>query len=505
MSLTRINQNISAINAQRNLDMNTSRISKSIERLASGLRINRGADDPAGLVLSELLRAQVSGYDVAQSNAEQGVNVIKTAEGALNEVNYLLRQMRDLAVNAASDSNNNDDSRAALQQQVTSGISTVNEIANNTMYGSRTLLDGSAGTKTTIINQGDVTSASLTLGAEAAGYVDVDITTAAEKAVKGSEFNAAGTAITGGGQNLSASINAITAGAWGVGETATLIVDGVTVGTYDDTVDWDAVILAVNTTATLDVTAELDAANNNEFTIRSNEYGSAQHLSIEWDVGGDVIDFTGMLAAAADVKFAADNGADAVANVRFTDAGAWITFDDGAGLTLTDTTTSHGSIVIDEDANSVQTLTDAIYVEKGQLSFQIGVNENQVAEMEITDSRATALGTGVSGTFASLADLDISTVAGATASLDVIDAAINEISTLRGNLGAFQVNQLEAQTRSLAVARENLAASESSIRDTDFGREMAEFTTAEILVQSATAFLAQANSLPQNILTLIRG
>jgi len=373
------------------------------------------------------------------------------------------------------------------------------------MYGSRALLDGSAGTKTTIINQGDITSASLDLGTEAAGYVDVDITTAAEKAVKASAFNAAGTAITGDTQKLSESINAITGAEWGVGETATLIINGVTVGTYDDTATWATVVTDVNTNSTLDVIAEIDTTNNNEFTVRSNAYGSAQHLSIEWDVGGDTIDFTGMLDAAADVKFAADNGLDAVANVRFTDAGGWITFDDGAGLTLTDSTTSHGSIVIDEDANSVQTLNDAIYVEEGQLSFQIGVNENQTAEMEIGDCRTSALGTGVSGTFASLADLDISTVSGATASLAVIDAAINEISTLRGDLGAFQVNQLEAQTRSLAVARENLAASESSIRDTDFGREMAEFTTSQILVQSATAFLAQANALPQNVLTLIRG
>ena len=99
----------------------------------------------------------------------------------------------------------------------------------------------------------------------------------------------------------------------------------------------------------------------------------------------------------------------------------------------------------------------------------------------------------------------ISTVSGANEGLSVIDAAINEITTLRGELGAFQVNELEAQTRSLAIARENLAASESSIRDTDFGRTMAEFTTHQILVQSATSFLAQANSLPQNVLSLIQG
>ena len=502
MSLTRINQNISAVNAQRNLEINTGRISKSIERLSSGLRINRGADDPAGLVMSELLRAQVSGLDVAQQNAEQGVNVIKTAEGSLNEVNTLLRQMRDLAVNAASDSNNNDDSRAALQQQVTSGINTISQIANNTMYGSRNLLDGSAGTKTTIINQGDIASASLTLGTEEAGYVEVTIDTAAEKAILASQFNTAGTAITGGTQKLSESVNAINAAEWGVGETADLVINGVTVGTYDDTATWATVILAINTNTTLDVTAELDSGNNNEFTVRSNVYGGDQHLSIEWDVGADTINLEGMLSGTLDVKFGSDNGVTIQGHAHF-NGGAQVDFNDGTGLTLVNST--NGSIVIDEDSNSLQTFTDAIYVEEGELSFQIGVNQNQIASMEIRDSRATALGTGVDSTYTSLSLIDISSVDGATAALAVIDGAINEISTLRGELGAFQVNELEAQTRSLAVARENLAASESSIRDTDFGREMAEFTTSQILVQSATAFLAQANALPQNVLTLVRG
>jgi flagellin len=489
------------MNAQRNLDINSNRIGKSIERLSSGLRINRGADDPSGLVLSELLRAQVSGLDVAQQNAEQGVNLIKTAEGALNEVNSLLRQMRDLAVNAASDSNNNDDSRAALQAQVSSALTTIDQIANNTTYGSRQLLDGSAGTKTTVINSGDIASASMTLGDEAAGYVDVDITTAAEKAISASDFNTAGAQITGEGQAVSASLNAITGGTWEAGDTANLVINGTNVMTVDNATTWAEVVTAVNTNSELDVTAEIDGANNNEFTVRSNEYGSAQHVSVEWDTGGDGQDLTGMLEN-ANTAFEADNGVDAVADVSF-GGGANITFNAGAGLTLTDG--SHGSVTIDEDANSVQTLNDAVYVEEGSLSFQIGVDANQTAEMEIMDCRASALGAGVSGTFTDLSQIDVSTVENANESMAVVDQAIDDVSTLRGDLGAFQVNELEAQTRSLAVARENLAASESSIRDTDFGREMAEFTTSQILVQSATSFLAQANSLPQNVLSLIQG
>ncbi len=135
MSLTRINQNTMAMNAQRNLDINTQRVAQSMERLSSGLRINRASDDPAGLVLSESLRADVSGLDVVQQNVTEGVNLIKTAEAALSEVNYLLRQMKDLALDAASDSNNTADTRAALQSQVESAITTINAIAANTKYG----------------------------------------------------------------------------------------------------------------------------------------------------------------------------------------------------------------------------------------------------------------------------------------------------------------------------------------------------------------------------------
>ena len=174
MSLTRINQNISSINAQRNLDINAARIGQSIERLSSGLRINRGADDPAGLVISELLRVQVSGLDVAQENAMQGVNLIKTAEGALSEVSALLRQMRDLAVDAASNSNKNDDARAALQSQVQSALTTIDAIAANTKYAGRALLDGSAGTHVSVVDNSTVVSNGITsLGGQGNGYISV--------------------------------------------------------------------------------------------------------------------------------------------------------------------------------------------------------------------------------------------------------------------------------------------------------------------------------------------
>lgn len=501
MSLTRINQNMSSLNAQRNLQTNAMRLQKSVERLSSGLRINRGADDPSGLIISEMLRAQVSSLDAAGQNAMEGINLVKTAEGALNEVNGLLRQMRNLTVSAASDSNHNDDSRSALQQQVASALTTLNSIATQTAYGKRTLLDGSAGTKTTVADFTHVAGASLSLGGESAGWVTVDVTQAAQKATVSSA------ATIGAATDTFASDMA----GFDAGDEVALYINGSKVNVttrgqnsnIGSTTQWQDIVDAITAQqAQLGVTATITGG---ELVISSLNYGSSEHVSVEYrrvaDPGSDMV-LTNALAGAGENLFAADAGQDAIANVSF-NGGANVTFNAGSGKVLSHAT--HGSITLTDAGNAVNTWTDAIYAEEGQLAFQVGIEAGQTATVAVRDCRTTALGNGVSGTFASLADIDISTAAGATEALGVIDQAIREVSTLRGDLGAFQSNQLESVSRNLAVSRENLAASESLIRDTDFGKEMAEFTTTQILMQSAVSFLSQANNLPQNVMSLIRG
>ncbi|MGM0494623.1 MAG: hypothetical protein ACQER1_16955, partial [Armatimonadota bacterium] len=318
MSLTRINQNISSLNAQRNLEVNSARIGQSIERLASGLRINRGADDPAGLVISELLRSQVSGLDVAQQNASQGVNLIKTAEGALNEVSGLLRQMRDLAVDASSDSNKNADARAALQAQVDSALSTIDQIATNTTYAGRALLDGSAGASRTIIDDTTVASQDLTtLGGQGSGMISVQVNTAAEQAV--SESGTGGNVVAGNTVDGTGSIDLSTGG-----DALTLTINGQNVKatdamgggdlTIDDTTTWQQVVDSINETDALEglVTAEIDGG---ELVIKSVEYGSDAHLSVEY--AGTATATTDLLENGADTMFEADAGVDAVADVAF--------------------------------------------------------------------------------------------------------------------------------------------------------------------------------------------
>jgi flagellin len=503
MSLTNINQNISSLNAQRNLTTNSTRLTSSVERLSSGLRINRGADDPSGLIISEMLRAQVSSLDVAQENTLEGVNLVKTAEGALNESNSLLKQMRDLAVQAASDSNNTDTSRAALQQRLSSALTTLDAIANTTTYGGRKLLDGTAGTKSTVADTTHVASANLNLADKSAGWADVHVTAAAEKATVSSAAGAVTTAATTFGADMTN---------FDAGDEVAMYVNGTKVnigangqnGNIGDATTWQDIVDSVTAQQSeLGVTASATAGG--AFSISSLNYGADQHVSVEFrkvtDSGGDM-DINEALSGAGEDLFAADAGANVAGDVHFSD-GTIENFTDGSGLTLGNDT--YGSVTLAAAGNTAGLWTSAIYAEEGSLSFQVGINAGETATMSIRNCQTSELGKGVDGTYTSLAAVDISTVDGASKALAVIDSAISEVSTLRGDLGAFQTNELEAQGRSLAVSRENLAASESAIRDTDFAKEMSEYTTSQILVQSAVSFLSQANSLPNQVLSLIKG
>ena len=290
MSL-RINNNVESLNAHRHLINNDKQLSKSIERLSSGQKINRGADGPASLVISEGMRAQIGSLRQATDNNEAAISLVQTAEGALNEVSKLLVDMRQRAVSAANLGINDQNSVNASQKEIENALEAIDRISNNTQFGSKNLLDGSA---------------------------------------------------------------------------------------------------------------------------------------------------------------------------------------------------------LDADGNPL-------------VSFQIGANQGQIASVSLPNVATNQLATGVSNDsgFSSLADLDVTTGKGAEDAMGVIDKAIEEIAVARGDLGAFQKNTLESNLTSLRIASENMTAAESSIRDADMAVELAAFTRNQIMTQSATAQLAQANSMPQNVMALL--
>ena len=290
MSL-RINNNVESLNAHRHLINNDKQLSKSIERLSSGQKINRGADGPASLVISEGMRAQIGSLRQATDNNEAAISLVQTAEGALNEVSKLLVDMRQRAVSAANLGINDQNSVNASQKEIENALEAIDRISNNTQFGSKNLLDGSA---------------------------------------------------------------------------------------------------------------------------------------------------------------------------------------------------------LDADGNPL-------------VPFQIGANQGQIASVSLPNVATNQLATGVSNDsgFSSLADLDVTTGKGAEDAMGVIDKAIEEIAVARGDLGAFQKNTLESNLTSLRISSENMTAAESSIRDADMAVELAAFTRNQIMTQSATAQLAQANAMPKNVMALL--
>lgn len=386
----RINHNISALNAWRNIDQTQYSMSKTLERLSSGLRINRAGDDAAGLAISEKMRGQIKGLNMAIKNAQDAISLIQTAEGALTEVHSILQRMRELAVQAASDTNTNVD-REQIQKEIDQLREEIDRIARTTEFNTKKLLDGKLESFRSQVDAKVVTG----------GNINVQLGSVSSAAVEGTyvievgQFNGAETS------ELDVKITLFTAGGYST-TVVTITVGSATVGNINFT--WDTDVLSIN-------------------------------------------DFGGALPK-------------------------------------------------NEVVDSAVVRVEAIYTSASQLIFQIGANEGHNMVAGIDDMSAAALGlTTVS--------LDVTTQDAAERAIMVVDAAIHRVSTARAALGAVQ-NRLEHTISNLGVAAENLTAAESRIRDADMAKEMMEFTKQQILLQSSMAMLAQSNTLPQNVLQLMR-
>jgi len=453
------------MNALRNLGTTGMEINKATTRLATGLRINSGADDPSGLIASESYRAQLSSMDQALRNNEDATNFAKTAEGGLDEVNRLLRDARSLAV-ANGNGTLDDTQKQANQTQLNSILSSIDRIAGNTAFGSKKLLNGSAGTQASVIKTGVIDGASFTgsIGGTAMATnadVTVNVTTAAAKATHtGSVAHLTGGALVGAG---------------------TFSINGTSFSTTA-TDTRDGLIQKINEKAgDTGVTASVNGAN--QVVLSSQEFGS--------DAKVNFVDNSGIISAANTATTA--SGANAVASVTY-NGGAAVTFDQGKGLELRDV--DGNSIKLKVAGNSVTDHATAVRVTAGSASFQIGANAGQTASLSLNNFSQAAL--GFDSTNSNITGTDMSTALGA------IDDAIASVADARGRIGSFMKNTLESNVRSLGIARENLAATESSIREIDVAQEMTNYTKLQILQQSGVSMLAQANSGPQAVLSLLR-
>jgi flagellin len=497
MSL-RINTNMSALNALRNVERASDGFGRSIEKLASGLRINRGADDPAGLIRSEDLRAQIAGLEQAIANSQDATNLMKTAEGALEEVHNLLRSMRQLAVASGNTGTNDQTALQANQNQIRSAIESINRIAAQTQFGTKKLLDGSAGVSAVVTDFtrvgglffggsvfGQVGSSAAREYALGTGVITIDVTQDATRAqISGDRNYTSATAI--------------------IQTSATVVINGVSFSVQAGTTTLQSFVDQINSQSSITgVVAELyTSGTNTRVRLRAVEYGENFSVNLN-DQQNILLDpGTGTTASAT--------GRNATATVQVRDVDGnevSVLFTGGvsrgdSGLRLTD---AKGNVILLNEAGNHTTNGDGVVgrTTAGQLQFQIGANAGQVARFSINNMRSDRLGTGVVAG-RSLADIDVTRTGGAEEALRIIDAAIQQVSKLRGDMGAFQKNVLESNMRSLAVAKENLTATESAIRDTNFAEEISRFTRFQILQQAGMSVLGQANFAPQAVLQLIR-
>ncbi len=535
MSL-RVNNNTASLNGIRNLQKNDAAVTKSLERLSSGLKINRAADNSAGLIISEQMRAQLKGLQTAVMNSEAAVSMIQTAEGALDEVNTLLNKARGLALHAANEGANDNNQLVADQTELDNILSSVDRIAGSTQFGTKKLLDGTMSSFRSnhalvgSAQTGNHYSEGLKDGSITRGYHSLLVTHAGSAS---NLFVAGGTAdiMTGG------TLDAMS-GTEQFQKSFTVAVNGSQISVASGTTKADFVnqlntvgktmgfaAIVVTQTAAADFYTGVGGYSAGNVTtggivLMAKDIGAGVTLSLNFVSGATgATSLDGTLTAGTDIAAQLLVYSGAVGGTATTGNTAVALAQSGNSQTLVSTVAGQGyrinlnglvgvgsGVTTITGANSASGLLlfGAIDGMTSGATFQIGANAGQTASVSLASAKSLDLGMGVSATYKSLGQLNGSLTSGnATEALKVIDKAIDDVTVMRGKLGAFQANTLETNISSLKIASENLTAAESSIRDVDFAEESAQFTKNNILVQSATAMLAQANQLPNNVLKLL--
>jgi len=482
----RINHNIAAVNAHRNLTANDSAMSKTLEKLSSGLKINRAADGPAALVISEQMRGQIAGLSQAIDNSETAVSMVQTTEANLNEVSRLLTSVRQLAVHAANEGVNDETMLEADQQEIQNALSTIDRISSQAQFGTKRLLDGSQGASGSTTGDGlEFLGAGLkTMDSRESGF-SVNITQNASKSF---------------GQGTVALTDELVQS----GEDFTIIENG-KMASYRTTMD-DTVETAVQNLASEikrnGLNVDLSLSENGTLRVDHKEYGSSygfQFSSSTEGVLGKVGGEIEVSQAGEDIK-GTINGESAIG------AGQVLTGMEGTksvdGLQLR----FLGEAGTDGEIPEGGAEVGRAYVSQNAMNFQVGGNHGQTVGISVASVDTRTMGNNIhneSG-FDSVAQIDVRTFQGAQDALKLVDSAITHVSARRGELGAFQKNTLESNMSNLRIAHENLTSSESILRDVDMASEMATYTKNQIMTQSATAMLAQANQSPSNVLRLLQ-
>ncbi|MFA7416870.1 MAG: flagellin [Rhizobium sp.] len=450
-----INTNMASLNTQRNLGASQSQLNTSIQRLSSGLRINSAKDDAAGLAISQRFTSQINGLNQAARNANDGISLAQTAEGALSQVGDALQRMRELSVQSANATNSSSD-RAALQQEVSQLASEIARIGNTTSFNGLKILDGS------------YTGQQYQVGANAGETITLSVGDSRAT-------NLGATAVTSTSTGILSSASLTTG----------ITINGTAIATTTATSFSDVINLVNAQSGTTGVTAQ--RATTNGATLAYTTATAAENLQINGVTVGIAI---GDTAAAAATKI---NNASTQSGVTATVSGGNLVFSASGGADIT-----LKSDLASSALTGVST-TAATYTAGIQLSTKLGGALTVAGTLGTTLNLATATAADFK-----VSSLDISSTTGANTAIQTIDFALSQVSGTRASLGAVQ-NRFSAVVSNLQSASENFSAARSRILDADFAAETATLTRGQILQQAGTAMLAQANSLPNNVLSLLRG
>lgn len=483
----RINHNISALNTNNILGKNDSALGKSLERLSSGLRINRAADDAAGMAISQKMKTQIAGLNQASRNASDGISIIQTAEGALIEVEEMLQRMRELSVQAANGTSTDED-KAQLQAEVDQLKDEINRISETTEFNTKKLLDGTMDRRS-YSNDPNVKLISLS---DTVNVQDYKFSVKGDPAEPAAVF---GSAITMENSDKTDKDYTVTVNNQNITIAAGSDLNTILQQLNDVCRDMGITASYTSDTA-IDVTKDFvptlvtpDNAKGNYLSFVTDDRGTDAEVKVYADQ--ELATLLGLASTGNE-----DKGTDATIALDTTETG---------GFAKTATVNIDGNYVTVRDRDDFEMVFEVSGTVKanpvvvsvldvGPMTLQIGANEGQTVEVRIPRVDTTTL---------NIDTANIGTQEGADAAISLFDAAINEVSEIRSKLGAYQ-NRLDHAINSLDVSAENLTEALSRIEDTDMAAEMAGYTQNQVLTQAATSMLAQANERPQSILSLLQ-
>ncbi|MBL3554905.1 MULTISPECIES: flagellin [Marinobacter] len=503
-----INTNIASLNAQRNLNTSQGQANQALERLSSGLRINSAKDDAAGLAISTRFEAQISGLNMAQRNANDGISLAQTAEGALDEVTNNLQRIRELAVQSANATNSTSD-RQALNQEVQQRIAEINRIASQTSFNGLKVLDGTFGEQTFQVGA----NAGETIGVSGLDSRGSQIGSVIESTSGISDITAGYEAVDTSSTALQSTLTfPITTS--GTDDTVTINGSAITLpaGTYSTAADLADAIQSEITTA-------VDGGDTNltGVSVSANDAGELVFTNTRneaFDAVFNIEDDTAPATYAETVNVAiADTP---ITLEEYFESGETVTFDvdiNGLAFSIVDAT-SLNDVVSQVNARTVDTGIRAnlnsdndeiIFSSQFGEPFEISLTSpDLLADDGVTPRIDETYTATIADNTVAVNDLAIDTREGAEQALVAVDYAFDKINGFRAELGAVQ-NRFESTIANLATTSENLSASNSRIRDADFAAESAELARTQVLQQAGLSVLAQANARPQQVLQLLQG